>query len=62
MAQIAARARTTDVARDRDGRAIRLFRMASEGLATAYRRSRERQEMGRVASLARTGRETGVKC
>jgi hypothetical protein len=62
MAQVAARAGTTKVGRGRRGRAARLFRIVSAVWACAFRRSRERDELGAAMSLARVGRETGVKC
>lgn len=63
MAQVATQVETTaPVARRRSGRAARLLRVALDGVVTAYRRSRERQELGRAISAASVGRETGIRC
>ncbi len=62
MAQVAARIGTRKVGRVRKGRTTRLFRILSDGLALAYRRSREREELAAAMAVARAGRETGVKC
>lgn len=44
------------------GHTTALFKAVRDGLTRAYRASRDREEMGRVVSVARVGRETGVKC
>ena len=36
--------------------------MAAARFVAAYRRSREREDLAAATSLARAGRETGVKC
>ncbi len=46
----------------RGGRTTALFKAVRTGLSRAYRTSREREQLGRVMSAARVGRETGVKC
>lgn len=46
----------------RDGRTIALLKTVRDGLSRAYRTSREREELGRVVSSARVGRDTGVRC
>lgn len=62
MAQVSVPLGTGAVGRVGDRPATRLFRMVSDRLAFANRRSRERDDLGAVISLARVGRETGVKC
>lgn len=44
------------------GRTTALFKAVRNGLWRAYQTSREREQLGGVASTARVGRETGVKC
>lgn len=46
----------------RGGRTTALLKAVRDGLSKAYRTSKEREQLGRVASTARVGRETGVKC
>lgn len=46
----------------RDGRTTALLKAVRDGLSRAYRTSREREELGRVVSSARVGRDTGVRC
>ncbi len=62
MAQAAARVGPTEVRRSRNGYAARLFKVVSDRVILAYRRSRERDELATAMSRARAGRETGVKC
>jgi len=44
------------------GRTTALFKAVRDGLSRTHRASRDREEMGCVVSMARVGRETGVKC
>jgi hypothetical protein len=46
----------------RGGRITALFKAVRDGLSSAYRTSREREQLGRAISTAQVGRETGVKC
>jgi hypothetical protein len=61
MAQVEVRVGITEIG-PLQRRTSRLFRITSNGFASAFRKSRERDELGMATSLARTGRETGVKC
>ncbi len=62
MAQVAVRLEAAEIGRDSRGLATRLVGMVSHIFASQRRSSRERDDLAVATSLARLGRETGVKC